>query len=65
MQYKDEDYKSLLDTVQIQSSMSDDPVLKQTIRYVSNDLWTRERLISAQKEQLTFSIEQAAKVHIY
>jgi hypothetical protein len=45
--------------------MSDDPVLKQTIGYVSNALLTRERLISAQKEQLTFSIEQAAKVHIY
>ena len=26
---------------------------------------TRERLISAQKEELTFSIEQAEKVHIY
>ena len=45
--------------------MSDDPVLKQTIRYVSNDLLTRERLITAQKEELTFSIEQAEKVHIY
>jgi hypothetical protein len=40
--------------------MSDDPVLKQTIRYVSNDLVT-----SAQKEELTFSIEQAEKVHIH
>jgi hypothetical protein len=46
----------LLDTVQIQSSTSDDPVLKQTIRYVSNDLLTRERLISAQKEQLTYAL---------
>ena len=44
--------------------MSDDPVLKQTIRYVSNDLVTRE-LIIAQKEELTFSIEQAEKVHIH
>ena len=32
--------------------MSDGPVLKQTIRYVGNDLLTRERFISAQKEEL-------------
>ena len=61
----DEDYKSHLDSVQVQRSMSDDPILKQTIRYGSNNLLIRERLISAQKEELTFSIEQAAKVHIY
>ena len=35
--------------------MSDGPVLKQTIRYVGNDLLTRERLISAQKEELTLA----------
>ena len=33
--------------------MSDGPVLKQTLRYVDNDLLTRERLISAQKEEFT------------
>jgi hypothetical protein len=32
--------------------MSDGPVLKQTIRYVGNALLTRERFISAQKEEL-------------
>jgi hypothetical protein len=31
--------------------MSDGPVLKSTIRYVRNDLLTREQLISAQKEE--------------
>ena len=35
--------------------MNDRPVLKQTIRYISNDLLTRERLISAQKEELILS----------
>jgi hypothetical protein len=49
----DEDWKSHLDTLQDQRSMSDGPVLKQTIRYVDNDLLTMERLISAQKEELT------------
>jgi hypothetical protein len=50
--------------------MSDGPVLKQTIRYVDNDLLTRERLISAQKEELTlpcskvFPVEKAKKVHV-
>ena len=50
--------------------MSDGPVLKQTIRYVGNDLLTRERLISAQKEELTlpcsklFPVEKAEKVHV-
>ena len=49
--------------------MSDGPVLKQTIRYVDNDLLTRERLISA-KEELTlpcskvFPVEKAKKVHV-
>ena len=49
--------------------MSDCPVLKQTIKYVSNDRLTRERRISAQKEELalpcskSFSIEEAEKVH--
>jgi hypothetical protein len=31
--------------------MSDGPVLKPTIRWVSNDLLTREQPISAQKEE--------------
>ena len=50
--------------------MSDGPVLKQTIRYVGNDLLTRERFISAQKEELTllcyklFPVEKAEKVHV-
>jgi hypothetical protein len=50
--------------------MNDGPVLKQTIRYVDNDLLTRERLISAQKEELTlpcsklFPVEKAEKVHV-
>jgi hypothetical protein len=35
--------------------MSDDPVLKKIISYVSNGLLTRERLISAEKEELTFN----------
>ena len=45
--------------------MSDGPVLKPTITYVSNDLLTREQLISAQEEELvlpcskSFSIEEA------
>jgi hypothetical protein len=50
--------------------MSDGSVLKQTIRYVDNDLLTMERLISAQKEELTlpcsqlFPVEKAEKVHV-
>ena len=45
--------------------MSDGPVLKPTLIYVSNDLLTREHLISAQKEELvlpcskSFSVEEA------
>ena len=35
--------------------MIDDPVLKKTIRYVSDGLLTTERLISAQKEELTLN----------
>jgi hypothetical protein len=35
------------------------------IIYVSSDLLTRERLISAQKKELRLSIEQAEKVHVY
>ena len=46
----DEDKASNLGTIQDQRSMSDGPVPKPTIRYVSNDLLTREQLISAQKE---------------
>ena len=61
----DEDCKFHIDTVQDQRSMRDGTVLKQAIRYVGIELLTRERLISAQKEELTFSIEQAEKVHIY
>jgi hypothetical protein len=51
--------------------MSDGPVLKPTIRYVSNDLLTREQLISAQKEELvplctmSFSVEEAENVQVY
>jgi hypothetical protein len=50
--------------------MSDVLVLKQAIIYVSKDLLTRERLISAQKEELTlpcsklFPVEKAEKVHV-
>ena len=45
--------------------MSDGPVLKPTLIFVSNDLLTREQLISAQKEELvlpsskSFSVEDA------
>jgi hypothetical protein len=50
--------------------MSDGPVFKPTIRYVSNDFPTREQLISAQKEELvlpcsrSFSVEEAENVHV-
>ena len=50
--------------------MSDGPDLKPTIRYVSNDLLTREQLISAQKEELvlhcsrSFSVEESDNVHV-
>jgi uncharacterized protein YkuJ len=50
--------------------MSDGPVLKPTIRYVSNDLLTSEQLISAQKEELvlpcsrSFSVEGTENVHV-
>jgi hypothetical protein len=50
--------------------VSDGPVLKPTIRYVSNDLLTREQLISTQKEQLvlpcskSFSVEEAQNVNV-
>jgi hypothetical protein len=50
--------------------MSDGSVLKQTIGYVGNDLLTRERLISAQKEEVTlpcfnlFPVEETEKVHV-
>jgi hypothetical protein len=50
--------------------MGDGPVLKPTIRYVSNDLLTREELISAQKEELvlhgskSFSVEQAENANV-
>jgi hypothetical protein len=53
-----------------QRSMSDDPVLKPTCICVSNDLLTREQLISAQKEELvqlpcskSFSVEEAENVN--
>jgi hypothetical protein len=64
----DEDETSHLETVQDQRSMSDGPVL--TLIYVSNDLLTREQLISAQKEQLvlpcskSFSVEEADNVNV-
>ena len=50
--------------------MCDGPVLKPTIRYVSNDLLTREQLISAQKEELvlpcskSFSVGEAENVNV-
>ena len=50
--------------------MSDGPVLKPKIRYVSSDLLTMEQLISAQKEELvlpcskSFSVEEAENVHV-
>ena len=50
--------------------MSDGPVLKPTIRYVSNDLLTGKQFISAQKEQLvlpgskSFSVEEAENVNV-
>jgi hypothetical protein len=66
----DEDCKFHLDTVQDQRSMRDGLVLKQAIIYVGIELLTRERLISAQKEELAlpysklFSVEAAEKVHV-
>ena len=66
----DEDSKFHLDTVQDQRSMRDGPVLKQAIRCVGIELLTRERLISAQKEELAlpcsklFSVEAAEKGHV-
>ena len=50
--------------------MSDGPVLKPTIRWVSNDLLTREQPINAQKEELvlpcikSFSVVEAANVNV-
>ena len=66
----DKEYKSRLDTVQDQRSMSDGPVLKPTLIYVSNDLLTREQLISVQKEELvlpcskSFSVEEGANGNV-
>ena len=51
--------------------MSDGPVLKPTIKYVSNDLLIREQLISAQKEEpllpcsKSFSVEEAENVNVH
>jgi hypothetical protein len=50
--------------------MSDGPVLKPTLIYVSNDLLTRGQLISAHKEELvlpctkSFSVEEADNVNV-
>jgi hypothetical protein len=50
--------------------MSDGPILKPTIRYISNALLTREQLISAQKEEFvlpcskSFSVEEAENVNV-
>ena len=50
--------------------MSDGPILKPTIRYISNDLLTREQFISAQKEEFvlpcskSFSVEEAENVNV-
>jgi hypothetical protein len=66
----DEDCKFHLDTVQDQRSMRDGPVFKEAIRYVDIELLTRERRISALKEELVlpysklFSVESAEKVHV-
>ena len=54
----------------LKQSMSDGPVLKPTIRYVSNNLLIREQLISVQKEELvlpyikSFSVEEAENVNV-
>ena len=51
--------------------MGDGPVLNPTIRYVSNDLLTREQPISAQKKQFvlpgskSFSVEEAENINVY
>jgi hypothetical protein len=61
---------SHLETVQDQRSMSDGPVLKPTLIYVSSDLLTREQFISAQKKELvlscskSFSVEEAENVNV-
>ena len=50
--------------------MSDGPVIKPTKRYVSNDLLTKEQLISVQKKELvlpcskSFSVEEAENVNV-
>jgi hypothetical protein len=50
--------------------MSDGPALMPTIRYASNDLFSREQLISAQKEcfvlpgSKSFSVEEAENVNV-
>jgi hypothetical protein len=50
--------------------MRDGPFLKQAIRYVGIELFTRERLISEQKKELAlpwsklFSVEAAEKGHV-
>ena len=50
--------------------MSDGPVLKPTLIYVSNDLLTWEQLISTQKEELvlpcskSYSVEEAENVNV-
>jgi hypothetical protein len=50
--------------------MSDGPVLKPTLIYVSSDLLTREQFISAQKKELvlycskSFSVEEAENVNV-
>jgi hypothetical protein len=66
----DEDTASHLETIQDQRSMSDGPVIKPTKRYVSNDLLTKEQLISVQKKELvlpcskSFSVEEAENVNV-
>jgi hypothetical protein len=66
----DEDCKFHFDTVQDQRSMRDGPVLKQAIRCVGIEPLTRERLISAQQEEIALpcsklcSVEGTEKVHV-
>jgi hypothetical protein len=50
--------------------MSNGPVLKPTLIYVSNDLLTTKQLISAQKEEIalpcskSFSVEEAENINV-
>ena len=64
--YRVKQYKQILKTFVFHLGL----VLKPKIRYVSNDLLTREQLISVQKEELVlpcskpFSVEEADNVNV-